>query len=90
MMSLAIDNAATDSMMQLTGQNQFTRSLSGGYRMTNGSCVRQLFFKNRRSHQKKHSKCQVCESTELTVDERTEDGESVVMLNEFHKKQCHI
>ena len=31
MMSLAIDNAARDSMMQLTGQNRFTRSLSGGY-----------------------------------------------------------
>ena len=39
MMSLAIDNAATDNMMQLTGRNRFTRSLSGGYKMTNGSCV---------------------------------------------------
>ena len=37
MMSLAIDNAARDSMMQLTGQNRFTRSLSGSYKMTNGS-----------------------------------------------------
>ena len=47
---------ARDSMMQLTGQNRFTRSLSGGYKMTNGSHVRKLFFKNgRRSHQKKHS-----------------------------------
>ena len=31
-------------MMQLTGQNRFTRSLSGGYEMTNGSRVRKLFF----------------------------------------------
>ena len=36
-MSLAINNAARYSMMQLTGQNRFTRSLSGGYKMTNGS-----------------------------------------------------
>ena len=32
----------------------------------------------------------VCESTELTVDERVEDGESMVMPNEFYKKQCHV
>ena len=37
-------------MMQLTGQNRFTRSLSGGYKMMNGS-VHKLFFKNWRSHQ---------------------------------------
>ena len=49
MMSLAIDNTARDSMMQLTGQNWFTRSLSGGYKMTYGSRVRKLFIKNRRS-----------------------------------------
>ena len=41
--SLVIDNAATDSM-QFAGQNRFTRSLSGGYKMTNGSHVRKLFF----------------------------------------------
>ena len=40
MTSLAIDNAARDSMMHLTDQNRFTRSLSGGYKMTNGSRVR--------------------------------------------------
>ena len=51
MMSLAIDN---DQMMQLTGQNQFTSSLSGGYKMTNGRRVRKL-FKNWRSHQRKRS-----------------------------------
>ena len=77
-------------MMQLTGQNQFKRSLSGGYKMTNkmtnGSCVRKLFFKNRRSHQESV----VCESTELAVDERVEDGESMAMLNKFYKKQCHV
>ena len=32
----------------------------------------------------------VHESTELAVDERVEDGESVAMLNEFYKKQCHV
>ena len=32
----------------------------------------------------------VCESMELAVDERVEDGESVVMPNEFYKKQCHV
>ena len=30
------------------------------------------------------------ESIELAVDERIEDGESMVMLNEFYKKQCHV
>ena len=35
-----------DGMMQLTGQNWFTRSLSGSYKMMNGSRVRNLFFKN--------------------------------------------
>ena len=32
----------------------------------------------------------VHESTEPTVDERIEDGESMVMPNEFYKKQCHV
>ena len=40
---------------RLTGQNRFTRRLSGSYKMTNGSHVRKLFFKNRRSHQRKRS-----------------------------------
>ena len=31
----------------------------------------------------------VRESTELAVDECIEDGESMVMLNEFYK-QCHV
>ena len=42
---LAIDS------MQLTCQNGFARSLSGGYKMTNGSHVRKLFFKTGRSNQ---------------------------------------
>ena len=88
MMSLAIDNSARDSMMQLTGQNRLTRSLSGGYKMTNDSCVSKLFFKNRRSEAIKESV--VHESTELAVNERIEDGESMAMPNEFYKKQCHV
>ena len=87
MTSLVIANAARDSMMQLTDQNRFTRSLSGGYKMANGSRVRKLFFKNQRSHQESI----VRESTELaTVDKRVEDGGSMAMPNEFYKKQCHV
>ena len=79
MTSLAIDNTARDSMMQLTGKNRFTRSLSGGYKMMNGSRVRKLFFKNgRRSHQRKHSLSQ--QNFQLMN----------VMPNEFYKKQCHV
>ena len=32
----------------------------------------------------------VRESTELTVDEHVEDGESMAMPNEFYKRQCHV
>ena len=32
----------------------------------------------------------VCESMELAVDKCVEDGESMAMLNEFYKKQCHV
>ena len=32
----------------------------------------------------------VRELTELEVDECVKDGESMVMPNEFYKKQCHI
>ena len=32
----------------------------------------------------------VCESTASPVDERVEDGESMVMPIEFYKKQCHV
>jgi len=39
MTSLAIDSAAT---MQLTCSNWFTKSFSGGYKMTNGSRVHKL------------------------------------------------
>ena len=41
--------------MLLTGQNQFTRGLSGSYKMTNGSHVRKLFLNGRRSHQRERS-----------------------------------
>ena len=81
MMSLAIDNPARDSMMQLTGQNQFTRSLSGSYKMTNGSRVHKFFFKNRRNHQRK---CSKFVSQQNWVNERVEDGEPMAMPNEFY------
>ena len=87
MTSLAIDSAARDSMMQLTGQNQFTRSLSGGYKMTNGSRVRKLFFKNWISHQRKFMSQRNSQSMNVT---HCEDGKSMAMLNEFYKKQCHV
>ena len=45
---------AIDSMMQLT---RFTRSLSGSYKMTNGSCVHKLLFKNGRTSHKKIVVC---------------------------------
>ena len=32
----------------------------------------------------------VCESMELAVEERVEDGESMAMLNEFYKNQYHV
>ena len=51
--------------------------------MTNGSRVHKL-FKNQ-SYQSI-----VRESTELAVDERVEDGESMAMPNEFYTKQCHV
>ena len=66
-------------MMQWTGQNWFTSSLSGSYKMTNGSRVRKLFLE-------KPSKKG---SMELTV-ERVEDDGSMAMPNEVYKKQCHV
>ena len=59
-------------MMQLTSQNRFTRSLSGGYKMANGSCVRKLFFKN-------GSECKLrvrsrCHGCEVESSESTETG----------------
>ena len=32
----------------------------------------------------------VRESMELAVNECVEDGESMAMLNELYKKQCHV
>ena len=86
MTSLEIDNTARDSMMQLTGQNWFTRSLSGRYKMTDGSRVRKLFLRTREAIKESV----VLELTELAVDECIEDGESMAMPNEFYKKQCHV
>ena len=40
--------------MQLTGQNRFTRILSGSYRITNGIRVLKLFFKNGRRSNRHH------------------------------------
>jgi len=49
-------------MMQLTSQDRFMRSLSGRYKMTNGSRVRKLLFMNGwRSNQRKRSLCHGCE-----------------------------
>ena len=74
----SIDSACC-SMTKLTWQNRFTRSLSGGYKMTNSSRVRKLFFKNGRSNQRKRSSWQRAVSRrKLTVNERIEpngDGE---------------
>ena len=72
-------------MMQLTGQNWFMRSLSGGFKMTNGSRVRKLFLRTGEAIKESV----VHESTELAVDERIEDGKSMAMPNEFYK-QCHV
>ena len=56
--------------MQLTGKNRFTRRLSGGYKIMNGSHV--CIFVSYSLRTVKESV--VCESTELAVDECVEDG----------------
>ena len=71
-------------MMQLTAQK---RNFSGGYKMTNGSRVRKLVFNNRRIHQRKRSNFVTQRNS---VDERVDDGKSMVMPNKFYKKQCHV
>ena len=71
-------------MKQLTGQNRFTRSLSGGYKRM---AVVNAGYSLRTGEAIKESV--VRESTELAV-ERVEDGESMEMSNEFYKKQCHV
>ena len=69
-MSLAIDGMhdAVDSL------NWFTKSLSGGYKITNGSPVCKLFIKN--------------DQWQFAVNERIKmangDGEW------FYEKQCHV
>ena len=56
-------------MMQLTGQNRFTKSFPGGY---NGSCVHRLLFRTEEAIKESV----VRESTELAVNERVEDGDA--------------
>ena len=70
-------------MMQLSGQNRFTRNLSGGYKT-----VVYASYSLRTGEAIKESV--VCESTKLAVGEHVEDGESMAMPNEFYKKQCHV
>ena len=71
---------------QLTGRNRFTRSLSGGYKWRMAVVYASYALWTREAI--KESVVRV--STELTVDERVEDGESMAMPNEFYKKQCHV
>ena len=91
MTSLVIDNAARDSMMQLTGQNWLTRSLSGSYKITNGSRVHKLFFYSSRMEGEAIKETVLRESMESPVNEFVEDGKwrwRMVMGNEFYKKPC--
>ena len=81
MTTLAIDNA-----QQLTGHNWTIRNLSGSYKMR--MAVVYASYSLRTGEAIKESV--VCKPTELTVDERVEDGESVAMPIEFCKKQCHV
>ena len=68
-------------MMQLTGQNRFTRNdmqmavVYTGYSSRTREAIKESVVR---------------ESTELEVDEHVEDDESMAMPNEFYKKQCHV
>ena len=73
-------------MMQLTGQNRFTRSLSGGYKMTNGSHVYASYSLRTGEAIKK---CSKFVSQLNSIDERVEDGKSMAMPNELYK-QCRV
>ena len=61
-------------MTKLTGQNRFMRSLSGGYKVTNGSHVHAMEWKKQR---KCSSWKRAVSQQKLTVDERVKnaDGE---------------
>ena len=78
-MSLVIENAARDSMMQLTDQNWFMRNdewqSCTRYSLRTGEAIKESVVRD---------------SIEPKVDERVEDGESMAMLNEFYKKQGHV
>ena len=54
--------------------------------MTNGSRVSSYSSRTREAIKESV----VCESMELAVDERVEDGKSMAMPNEFYKKQSHV
>ena len=55
----------------------------GSYKMTNGSRVHKLFGEAIKESV-------VHESMKLAVDEHVDNGKSMVMPNEFYKKQCHF
>ena len=82
---MAID---IDSTMQLTSQNQFMRSLSGGYKRTNGSRVCKLFFKNeRRSHQRKRSLwLRAVSHWKLTIDEPNKNDDEKFLIATVHSR----
>ena len=67
--------------MQLTGQNWFTRSLSGGYKMTNVVSLR--------TEGEAIKESVVRESTAETRSRWARWGWKMAMENEFYKKQCH-
>ena len=76
------DNAARDRMMQY---NQFTRSLSGGYKWR--MAVVCASYSLRTGEAIKESV--VRESTEAR-SRWTRRGWQMAMANEFYKKQCHV
>ena len=89
MTSLAIDGVATCrySTMQWTSQNQFTRSFSGGYKMTNGSCVIEHKLERVRC------RCHGCEvESSMWVNGNSQPMNALKMANGkwFDKKQCHV
>ena len=87
MTQLAIDNAATDSMMQLTVRTGFTRNLSGGYKIPNGS-LHASYSLRMEGEAIKQSVVH-----ESTAETRTESmsvlRRQMAMANEFYKKQSH-
>ena len=88
MTSLAIYNAARDSVMQLTGQNctsfQEVCQVAIKWRMA----VVYTSYSLRTGEAIKESV--VRKLMELAVNECVEDGKSMAMPNELYKKQCHV